>query len=157
MVWSDAGLPGIDPFAPDQATRPHREVGPFKNDGRTFATQLQGYRREVCSGSLQHFPSDAAATGEKDVVERHGHQRACHGSISLDHLHHVGLEVLRDQPCDQICDGTGVLRGLEHGGVASSQGTDQGPQRQLKGIVPRSDHQNAPQWLRYNLGLAGAQ
>ena len=157
MVWCDAGLPGIDPLAPDQAARSHREVGTFKNDGGALAPQLQRHRREVCSGPLQHLPADAAATGEKDVVEGHGHQLGRDGSISLDHLHHLRLEVLRDQPCDQIRDGTGVFRRLEHGGVASSQGTDQGPQRQLKGIVPRSDHQNAPEWFRYNLGLAGAE
>ena len=157
MVWSDAGLAGIDPLAPDQTTRSHREVGPLKNDGGALAPQFQGHRCEVGSGPLQHLSADAAATGEKDVVEGHGHQVGCDGTISLHHLHHLRLEVLRDQPCNQIRDGTGVFRRLEHGRVASSQGTDQGPQRQLKGIVPRSDHQNAPEWFRHNLGLAGAQ
>ena len=97
MVWGNTGLPSIDAFTPDQPTGTHLKIGALKHKGRTFPSQFKGDRCEVCGRSGQDFAADVSATGEKDMVKRHGHQLCCDGTIALLNPHDLWLEMVGDQ------------------------------------------------------------
>ena len=156
VVRCNAGLSGVQAFAPDQSAGAHLEVSPIHHQRRAFSTKFQGDRREVGSSTLQNASADGPATCEKDVVEGQRHQCGGDGAIPLYHPHHVGLEVFRHQSADQRGDRWCLFGWFQHSGVAGCQGADQWLQGQRERIVPGPDDQHAAEGFRDDVRPSGA-
>ena len=136
VVGGDAGLAAVDGFAPDQALCGGLQVGIGEHHRRTLAAQLQGYGGEVGGCGRQHQPANPFAAGEEDVVKAQLQELLGHLAIPLHQPHHARIKVARHQLRQQGPRGRGVLRRFEHGRVARRQGTHQGLEQQVEGIVP---------------------
>ena len=118
MIRCDAGLPRIESLPPDQSACRDGKIGPRQHDRRVFASEFQGYGREVGGGSLQHLGSDLPATGEEDVIEALPNQLSGNSSITIDDLNHMVWEVLCYQPLDELGCCWRMFGRFDHGGVA---------------------------------------
>ena len=157
MVGGQAGLAGIHPLAPHQPPRGGYHLGVVEHDRRTLAPQFEGHRREVAGRGRHHQPAHPGGAGEEDVVEPLLQQARAHGRIARHHLDHLGREVALHQCGDHIGGARGMLRWLEHGGVAGRQGAHQGPQAELEGVVPRPHDQHAAEGLQVHRPLPRQQ
>ena len=126
MIRRDAGLACIEALAPDQPPCAHRQIRPLQHQGRTLTAEFQCHRGEMCRSPLEHLAANGATAGEKDVIERQGHQRRRDGSIPLVHPNHLRLEVFCNQAADQGRDGWCVFGWLQHRRVSGCKGADQG-------------------------------
>ena len=69
MVGGDAGLAGVEAFAPGQAPSGDGDVGVVQHDHRTPAPQFQGHRRQLLGGCLHNQAANPAAAGKKNVIK----------------------------------------------------------------------------------------
>ena len=95
-------MPGVEAFPPDQTPGTDLQIGSRQNDRWAFATQFEGHRREIRGCSGEDLAADGSPAGEENVIEGHGHQVRCHGSVSLYHGHHIGFEMSWTGPGNQV-------------------------------------------------------
>ena len=106
----------------------------------------------MLSGSRHHQATDSRASREEDVIELLRQKGLADRDISLEN----GNEMRVIDGSDQFgnhCRGMRRLLGrLENGAVSGGDRPHQGPQRELKRVIPGADDQGHPQRFRLDPG-----
>ena len=147
VIRSDAGLAGIEAFAPGDAPGGQRQVGVPVHDAGTLAAEFQHHGRQVPGLGLHGDAAQGRTARQEDQVIAVLEQFPVHDAVALDQGHII----LREGICDHPLQGCGnmrhVGRGFQDGGAARRNGTDQRVQQQLHGIVPGAHDKGAAQRL----------
>ena len=109
------------------------------------------------SSCLENLAADLPTASEKDVVVSLVDQGGCDCTIALNHLHHIGTEMVREQSVDQGGCCRRLLRRFHNSRVAGSQGADQGLQGEGERVIPGADDQHAAEGFANDFGSPGSQ
>jgi hypothetical protein len=157
VVRRDAGLPGVDRLAEQDALDRRLEARARADDGRRLAAELQRHRRQVGRGRAHHLVADRGGAGEQQVVERQRGERLRHRRVAGDHLHLVVAEVLRGLFGEQRREARRVLAHLDHHAVAGGQRIHQRAHREIERVVPRHHDADHAARLRQQRGARGQE
>ena len=165
MVGRDAGLSGVEAFAPGDALGRRIERGVGGDDGRTFAPQFQADGGQMRRGRRRDDAAHAGAARVKNKVEtlpQQGRGRIFGMAVdavgaAFDQGHVGGVEHGFDQDAQRLRRGRSGGRGLEHGAVSGGHGRRQRQQGQLDRIVPGREDQGHAQGLGMNAAGGGPQ
>jgi hypothetical protein len=139
VVGRDARLPRVEELACHEARREARDVRALVEHGGRLAAELERHRREVARSGLRHAPPHCSRPGEEQVIERQSAECLADGCVALDHGELVCGEALRDARGQQCGRGRRELARLEQHAVAGRKRGDDRCERELHGIVPRTD------------------
>jgi hypothetical protein len=85
IVGRDAGLPGIQQLADDDALGRLLQGVVGADDGRRLAAELQGHRRQVVRGHAHDVVADLGRAGEQQVVEGQAGEIGAHRGVAQHH------------------------------------------------------------------------
>ena len=147
IVRRNTGLPGVEGFAPGDAARGGRDVGPAVDDAGTFTAQFQYDGRQIPGRRGHDDSSQRRASREEDHVPAQVEQPGVHIPVALHDGDVLFVENFGDEPFDRLCDVGRIRRRFQQGGAAGRNGADQWVQQQLHGVVPRCDDERLPEGL----------
>ncbi len=97
IIWSDARLPGIPAFAPDDPFCGGLNIGTGVYNTGALPAQLQGYRREVGRGHFKDLTAYGDASRKENMIEAVRHDFRYYGSaVSRYRCHMFGREGVGD-------------------------------------------------------------
>mmetsp|Transcript_2967 Transcript_2967/g.8576 ORF Transcript_2967/g.8576 Transcript_2967/m.8576 type:complete len:270 (-) Transcript_2967:53-862(-) len=139
IVRREAGLPGIQNLAVDDALRARGHVRPPPDDDGALAAQFQRRRRQVPRARRRHELPDARRARKHEMVEgQRRERRGRFGPAEHDARDRLVVGAV-DQPRDQERRPRRELRRLEEHGVARRERRRDGRQEQHDGVVPGRD------------------
>ena len=157
VVRRDAGLPGIEKLAPDNALGGDLEVRVGRDDAGALAAKLERHGCQVLCGGLHHDAPDARTASEENAVEALGKQRGRSIRTARDERDRIAVHVLRHQRGERLGCVRCQFARLEHGAITRRKRTDQRREQKLHRIVPRRDDQGDAEWLRQDASGTGPQ
>ena len=157
IVRCHAGLASIEGFAEGDTLGRifHRHIR--RNNGRGFAAELKGYRGQVFGCRAHHQLAHRSRTGKQQVIERPLGEIGRHIGLASDHRHQILREHRLDDLLEQGRRVRSEFRHLDHGAVASRQGSDQWTDRQIQRVIPGHDDAYNPFGLVVNLVAGGLE
>ena len=142
VVGGDAGLPGIEQLAADDALCSRRVVVLGMHDRGRLAAELERDRREVRRCGLHDEPADGRGAGEQNVVEGQGAERLGDVGATDRHRHAIGPQRLVQALLEERRGSGRRLRRLDDHPVAGSDGCGQRTDGEQQGIVPGRDDEH---------------
>ena len=152
VVGGNAGLPGIQGLADENAVGCLCQRIAGCHDHRRLAPQLQGNGSEIVGSSMHHMMADCCRTGEEQVIKRQCRKFVGDGGIPLHNGDFVCVKMTGQQIGKQ---GRGRRRELGHfhqDAIAGRKRRRQGSNGKVEGIVPRDDHTNDTERLTAHFG-----
>ncbi len=150
IVWSDAGLAGIDEFAPNDALGSKINLRSGVDDAGTLSSQFKCHGSEVLGCRLHDKSPDGGTAGEENVIKFLGKQIFV-GFPAPEHHRNVFFRKSLAQHFRYYLGGLrGMVGRFQNRAIACSQRPDQRSDRQLEGIIPGGDNQHDAIGFRIN-------
>ena len=153
IIRGDAGLSAVQALSPGNPPGRNLQIGLLVHDAGTLAAQFQDHRRQVRGLGLHENAGQGRTSGQENQVITVTEELPVHLPVSLHHAHKLLREGVGNKRLQRPGYRGHIGRGFQQGRTTGRNGTHQGVQQQLYGIVPRADNEGAAQRLPDNVSL----